>query len=199
MTALGLIQHISQTTHNQGNTLDHIYTESIDMLGVRHSFIGEYLSDHRLVRIEINKKKIPVLLDNKPRRQFKKLDVENFTKVFNNEIVLKHSKLEDIWSTLLKELNRTLDEIIPIEDQKKIRKPPKPWYTPSLLDQRKIVRGRERTFIKYREDQHWWAFTRERNRYTRMIRFNKRNSFPGSMFLVGSFSNNLGLLQIACI
>ena len=71
MIALGLTQHINQATHNQGNILDHIYTESIDTLGVMHSFIEEYISDHRLVGIEINKKKIPMHLDNQPRRQFK--------------------------------------------------------------------------------------------------------------------------------
>ena len=176
MTALGLMQHVTQATHNKGNTLDHIYTESIDTLGIRHSFIGDYMSDHRLVGIEINKKKTSAQLDNRPRRQFKKLDLENFSKVFNNEVVLKNSKLEDIWAAYVKELDRTLDEIIPKEEGRKNKKPPKPWYTPSLLDQRKIVRKRERIFIKYREDQHWRAFTRERNRYTRMIRFNKRSS-----------------------
>ena len=30
MEALGLIQHIDKPTHQLGNTLDHIYTESLD-------------------------------------------------------------------------------------------------------------------------------------------------------------------------
>ena len=57
MEALGLVQHIDKPTHQLGNTLDHIYTESLDQLGVQHAFIGPYLSDHRLVGIEINTKK----------------------------------------------------------------------------------------------------------------------------------------------
>ena len=76
--------------HNKGNTLDHIYTESIDMLEVRHSFIGEYISDHRLVGIEISKKKATTQLDNWPRRQFKQLDLDSFTQEFRNEEILKH-------------------------------------------------------------------------------------------------------------
>ena len=122
MITLGHTQHINQATHNQGNTLEHIYTESIDVLGVRHSFIGEYISDHRLVGIEINKKKIQMHLDNQPRRQFKKLDLENFTQEFNNKEILQNSKLEDIWSSLIKELTQTLDKIIPKEKQKSRQK-----------------------------------------------------------------------------
>ena len=54
MEALGLVQHIDKPTHQLGNTLDHIYTESLDQLGIQHAFIGSYISDHRLVGIEIN-------------------------------------------------------------------------------------------------------------------------------------------------
>ena len=118
------------------------------MLGVRHSFIGEYILDHRLVGIEINKKKATTQLDNWHRRQFKKLDLDSFTQEFRNEEILKHSKLGDIWSALEKELRRTLEKIIPEEKQKRKPKPPRPWYTNRLLDQRKIVRTRERVFIR---------------------------------------------------
>ena len=57
MEALGLVQHITQPTHQLGNTLDHIYTESLDPLGVSFAFISTYISDHRLIGIEINTKK----------------------------------------------------------------------------------------------------------------------------------------------
>ena len=47
MEALGLTQHIGYATHQLCNTLDHIYTESINALEVRHSFLGEFLSDQQ--------------------------------------------------------------------------------------------------------------------------------------------------------
>ena len=55
-------------------------------------------------------------------------------------------------------------------------KPPKPWYNSRLLGQRRIFRTREDKYIKYRQNHQWKAFTRERNRYTTMLRFNKRAS-----------------------
>ena len=67
MEALGLVQHIDKPTHQLGNTLDHIYTESLDALGVSHAFISTYISDHRLVGIELNTKKHLEQLDTQPK------------------------------------------------------------------------------------------------------------------------------------
>ena len=48
MEALGLTQHIGYATHQLGNMLDHIYTESINALEVRHSF-DKYQNPHVMV------------------------------------------------------------------------------------------------------------------------------------------------------
>ena len=113
MEALGLTQHIGYATHQLGNTLDHIYTESIDALEVRHSFLGEFLSDHRLVGIEINKRKIRCQLENQNRRPFKDLDLDTFRQEFSNDVVTQHRQLDAVWSALQKELTRKLDKLIP--------------------------------------------------------------------------------------
>ena len=123
MEALGLTQHISYATHQLGNTLDHIYTESIDTLEVRHSFIGEFLSDHRLVGIEVNIKRMRCQLENQTRRPFKKLDLNTFKQEFNNKAVTQHRQLDEIWAALEKELTRTLDKLIPEEKHRRKSKP----------------------------------------------------------------------------
>ena len=123
MEALGLTQHIGYATHQLGNTLDHIYTESIDTLEVRHSFIGEFLSDHRLVGIEVNIKKMRHQLENQNRRPFKKLDLNTFKQEFNNDAVTQHRQLDEIWAALEKELTRTLDKLIPEEKHRRKSKP----------------------------------------------------------------------------
>ena len=123
MEALGLTQHIGYATHQLGNTLDHIYTESIDTLEVRHSFIGEFLLDHRLVGIEVNIKRMRRQLENETRRPFKKLDLDTFKQEFNNEAVTQHRQLDEIWAALEKELTRTLDKLIPEEKHRRTSKP----------------------------------------------------------------------------
>ena len=156
--------------------LDHIYTESIKALGVLHSFQGDYISDHRLVGIEIDKKKHNNRLDLLPRRNYTDLTTESFSKEFNNDTIIQHSKLEDIWTAFEKEITRTLDKLVPKVKKKLGAKPPCPWYNNSLLDQRRIVRRCERIYLKYRQQHQWIAFTRERNRYNTILNFNKRAS-----------------------
>ena len=128
MEALGLTQHIGYAMHQLGNTLDHIYTESIDALEVRLSFLGEFLSDHRLVGIEINKRKITCQLENQNRRPFKDLDLDAFKQEFRNDVVIQHRQLDGIWLALEKELTRTLDKLIPEAKQRRKGKPHRPWY-----------------------------------------------------------------------
>ena len=176
MEALGLVQHIDKPTHQLGNTLDHIYTESLDQLGVQHAFIGPYLSDHRLVGIEINVKKHTKHLEDQHRCPLKELDLDTFRNEFRNETVIQHSNLDTIWREFDRELTRTLDKLAPPRKPRKNAKPPKPWYNSRLLGQRRIVRNREDKYNKYRQNHQWKAFTRERNRYTTMLRFSKRAS-----------------------
>ena len=72
-------------------------------------------------------------------------------------------------------MERTLDIIAPLRKKRNQREKNKPWYTSQLLEQRKIVRNRERAYMNYRQSHHWKAFTRERNGYHRMLDYNKRH------------------------
>ena len=169
MEALGLIQHIDKPTHQLGNTLDHIYTESLDQLGVQHTFIGIFISDHRIVGIEINMKKNSKQLEKQPRCPLREIDLDTFSREFNNEVILWCSDLDNIWKEFDKELTRTLDKLVPLRKPRRNAKPARPWYNPRLLDQKKIVRNRENKYIKYKQSHQWKAFTRERNRYNTML------------------------------
>ena len=62
-----------------------------------------------------------------------------------------------------------------MEDKKKPKRRNRQWYSNELLQQRKITRNRERIYNTYKEEHQWKAFTIERNRYYRMLDFNKRN------------------------
>ena len=53
MEAMGPIQHIIEQTHQLGNTLDLIYTESLEAIKVLHAFLRDYISDHRLAGTEL--------------------------------------------------------------------------------------------------------------------------------------------------
>ena len=131
---------------------------------------------HRIVGIEVSQNKCHEKLDMQPRRPLKELTAESFKEEFNNEAILQHSKLDQIWESFNSEVKRTLDKLVPEHKPKKKAKPARPWYNSRLLEQKRIVRNRENKYIKYRQDHQWKAFTRERNRYTTMLNFSKRAS-----------------------
>ena len=59
------------------------------------------------------------------------------------------------------EMLKTIDKIAPATTKAITSRHKKPWYDEDLKNQRRIMKNREREWIKYREDQHWKAFKRE--------------------------------------
>ena len=175
MEALGLVQHIDQQTHQLGNTLDLIYTESLEPILVNHAFTSSYISDHCLVGIELQMKKQQVRIESSKARNYKDFNTSSFEISFNNSAILGEENFELAVKALEKELTRTLDELAPLQDRRKKKIPSRPWYNATLKEQKRIVRTRECIYNKDRQPHQWKAFTRERNRYTRMLEFHKRH------------------------
>ena len=161
MEALGLTQHIEELAHRLGNTLDLIYTESLDRVRVIHSFIGNFISDHRMVGIELKIKKQLEKHQSTMHRNYKDFNLNNFSQVFNNNKILGQPSLDKAVHVFNEEMERILDKIVLKEEKKEHKRQNKQWFTSNLLKQRKIVRNQERAYIAYRENQHWKAFTRE--------------------------------------
>ena len=175
MEALGLVQHIDQQTHQLGNTLDLVYTGSLEPIRIYHAFTSSYISDHCLVGIELQMKKQLVKTESSKTRSYRKFNPSDFEANFNNTSILEQDSFEQAVIELEKELTRTLDELAPLQDRRKKKQPSRPWYNATLKEQRRIVRTREHIYNRDRQLHQWKAFTRERNRYTRMLEFQKRH------------------------
>ena len=78
MGALGLQQHRDKPTHKCGNTLDLIYMESLDRVRVIHSFIGNFISNHRVVGIELEIRKQLEKHQSTKHRNYKDFNLNNF-------------------------------------------------------------------------------------------------------------------------
>ena len=175
MEALGLVQHIDQPTHQLGNTLDLIYTESLEPIPVSHGFTSNFISDHCLVGIELEIRKHQVRIESSKTRNYKNFNTSSFETSFNDSTILEQDNFEQAVKALEKELTRTLDELAPMQDRRKKKISSRPWYNSTLREQKRIVRNRERIYNRDRQLHQWKAFTRERNRYTRMLEFHKRH------------------------
>ena len=175
MEALGLVQRIDQQTHRLGNTLDLVYTESLGPIRIYHALTSSYISDHCLVGIELQMKKQLVSIESSKTRSYKDFNPSDFNTSFNNDNILEQDSFEQAVVELEKELTTTLDELAPLQDRRKKKQPSRPWYNAILKEQRRIVRTREQIYNRDRQPHQWKAVTRERNRYTRMLEFQKRH------------------------
>ena len=60
LTALGVIQHVTTSTHAKGNILDLILTEEAASLKLTSCQVGPFLSDYKLVSAVLDIKKPPI-------------------------------------------------------------------------------------------------------------------------------------------
>ena len=51
--AIGLIQHVTFITHNQGKILDHVYTDQTNSVNISRIASDIFLSDHRSIKMNI--------------------------------------------------------------------------------------------------------------------------------------------------
>ena len=141
MEVLGLQQHIDKPMHRLGNTLDLIYMESLDRVRVIHSFIGNFISDHRIVGIELAIRKQLEKCQSTNHRNYRDFNLNNFSQVFNNNKLLDQSSLGEALQAFNEEMEKNPDKIAPKEGKKEHKRQNKKWYTSQLLKQRKIVRN----------------------------------------------------------
>ena len=116
-----------------------------------------------------------VSIESSKTRSYKDFNPSDFNTSFNNNNILEQDNLEQAVVELEKELTRSLDELAPLQDRRKKKQPSRPWYNATLKEQRRIVRTREQIYNRDRQPHQWKAFTRERNRYTRMLELQKRH------------------------
>ena len=61
----------------------------------------------------------------------------------------------------------------------------KPWFDKGLYDQRRIMKNRERVWLKYQNPTQWKSYTRERNRFNTMLKYKKKHHSLHTLILKG--------------
>ena len=79
MEALELLQHINEPTHKLGNMLNLIYLESLNRVKVWHYFMGNFISDHRVMGIELEIRKQLEKHQTTKHRTYKGFNLISFT------------------------------------------------------------------------------------------------------------------------
>ena len=174
MEALGLIQYVKSLTHKQGNILDLIFTEANSQLRMSNCQVNNYMSNHAVITTDTNISRKRPPLRTKLIRDNSKLTKENMQFNFKEPTIEDHLGLSHTYDQFNTELQNMLDNMVPLKEIKTRDKPHKPYNTKFIQNQWKIVKTRERTWQKYREQPQWQAYKKERNIYNRLLKYHKK-------------------------
>ena len=96
---------------------------------------------------------------------------------FNNHGVLTSCNVNHATEMFENEVKRLLDLHAPEKRSKCNDRCRIPWFNSMTKTQKKLVRNRERIWLKYGTDATWEAFKREQKRYQEMIKYNKQQVY----------------------
>ena len=181
MEAFGLTQLVDQPTHTNGNILDLIFISEIGDSKVTSLEIGPMISDHRIVIMELSKARIQINRKTIEVRKTSDVTTDEFMSEFKKEVIELNEGLPTVHNQFKSGLQRALEDCVPkktltIGDRKKHQ-----WVDNTVLQQRRIVRNRERIWKRYHKEHQWKAYKRERNRLNRMLIYNKKNEVSGKV------------------
>ena len=188
--AMGLIPHVNISTHKAGHTLDQIYTTVDSQVMISNCRQGLLLSDHFIIQGSIT---IPTNVISKwtiKSRKLKDIDTDAFMADINCEVI-QLTNLQQATTTLKDELTRVLEKHAPLKEWKISDRKKQPWYEEHVKHQKKIVRRREHIWHKYKEQQHWKAYTVERNRFNRILAGSKIRTISAKVKECGNDTKRL--------
>ena len=99
-----------------------------------------------------------------------------FDKINVSEMKSEMSNVTELVQEFEKRAALVLQEMAPIEKKVVTSRKKQFWFNSQVLEQKRIVRGREKIWHKYREDHQWQALQRERLRYTNILNYMKCNT-----------------------
>ena len=173
--AMGLYQHVSFTTHRQGNTLDLVISELGSTSKVMTTAPGPYLTDHRAVISTLNVKSVQPKRLLKRVRKLHAVTTEQWETEFNPGNVPLSSNLQADVESLSTEFKRVLDALAPIKNGLVSLKPKKLWFNKELAADKVKVRCHEKKWLRNKLASTWTAYKKVRNSYYTKLNNSKIN------------------------
>ena len=116
MLALGLQQHVTESTHNLGNILDHVYSESLSNIQVLNVKCMDFISNHKTIIGHINLSREPVINTFKSTRMLHKMDMDKFFEEADLDSLLNNKNDTDLDALLENfehNITNALDSVAP--------------------------------------------------------------------------------------
>ena len=165
-----LHQHITEPTHQNGNTLDLVITNKKSV--VRKCTVDDMNSDHSNILIYLNTCKPMPSYKSILTRKYKNIDIEAFkkdiTKQFSNTV---HDQPDTLDGLMKKYLSVTsiLDKHAPCVVRKVKDKKPTPWTKAEINDEKIKKRRLEKKWKRSKEQVDLDAYKEQRNKYNNSL------------------------------
>ena len=142
--ALGLQQWLDFGKHRLGNTIDFVFTELASNIKIIKCTPGPFISDHCIVKCEINYKRDRPTEEYIRYQKISKINTDAYVKDLLLTKITNDLELDTMIDVFQQELVRVLDEHAPMIRKRLQIKQPKPRFREDVKEQnRKYIEERE--------------------------------------------------------
>ena len=170
--ALGLQQHVTQSTHISGHILDLVIAKYDNSFVIDQIIHDTYFLDHNALIIKNKIPRTPMIECATKFRNWKKVSIlELGEKLYqlNWDGIDNDTDLDDALEYFVTKLNEALEDVIPEKTAKVKTHRSQPWISKILKTSKKYTRNCERVWWKYKQLHQPEAFKVARNKYFRLI------------------------------
>lgn len=171
LTSMGLKQHVTQPTHEAGNTLDLVITREHDTVIRGSPKIGRYLSDHATVFCQLNVSKPRACAKKASYRKLKSIDIATLRKDLQQSDLCtrQFSDLDQLSSCYNSTLSSLLDKHAPLQSRTIVNRKRVPWFNNEIKDAIRARRKAEKKWLVSKSDHDLRIFKLARNHATYLM------------------------------
>ena len=176
---MGLTQHVTGPTHNDGHTLDLIITSSFDGVVSTKPVVDTFVSDHASILCDIDCCKPVELCEKVSYRKIKSIDIDALRdQVTASELCPKgFSDLEELVACYNSTLAGLLDTHAPVITKTVVKRKCVPWFNNDIRHSIRLRRAAERKWRKSNLAQDYLFFKDARNRANYIMFTTRREYF----------------------
>ena len=169
MAALGLDCHVDFPTHENGHSLDLIFTETLSEMKIIRCTPGAYLSDHCTIECLLSLKKSQLQQKEIKYRKLRLIDPNTFRQLLELD-GYEELQLDGMVEVLDNCLRSAIDKLAPLKTRNIVVRPTNPWFDNEMRDQKKKMRKQEKKWRKHRMESDLKSFKLERVKYRQMLK-----------------------------
>ena len=170
LTSLNLKQHVRESTHEKGHTLDLVITRANEDLISSISTNQLLPSDHAEIIMELCVNKPSNLKSTVRKRPISSIDIDEFrTKLEPLRNVDEFDDVNELLNLYESVVTNALDKLAPVQSKLVIDRPRAPWYSEELSETRKQLRAAERKWQSSKLEIDRQIFRSARQEYTTLV------------------------------